>query len=223
MHIDILLYDGFDELDGIGPYEVFDYALGYAPEAESGDADGATATERPGRVRYVTLDERERVTASHGTRVGVDGVLPDPLTEAAPDLLVVPGGGWTARDEAASAWAEAQKGDIPRALGEYHAAGVRTAAVCTGAMLLAAAGVTDGRRAVTHASAIDELRESGAEVVDARVVDDGDLLTAGGVTSGIDLALYLVEREFGDAVANRVATVIEYERRDAVAVDGESA
>jgi len=135
----------------------------------------------------------------------------------ASDLLVVPGGGWTARDEDASAWAEAQKGDVPRALGEYHAAGVRTAAVCTGAMLLAEAGVTDGRRAVTHASAIDELRESGAAVVDTRVVDDGDLLTAGGVTSGIDLALYLVEQEFGEEIADRVATVIEYERRYEVA------
>ncbi|MFW6317893.1 MAG: DJ-1/PfpI family protein, partial [Halorubrum sp.] len=64
---------------------------------------------------------------------------------------------------------------------------------------------------------IDELRESGAEVVDARVVDDGDLLSAGGVTSGIDLALYVVEREFGREVADRVATVIEYERRYEVA------
>jgi len=84
-------------------------------------------------------------------------------------------------------------------------------------MLLAEAGVTDGRRAVTHASAIDELRESGAAVVDTRVVDDGDLLTAGGVTSGIDLALYLVEQEFGEEIADRVATVIEYERRYEVA------
>jgi transcriptional regulator GlxA family with amidase domain len=84
-------------------------------------------------------------------------------------------------------------------------------------MLLAEAGVTDGRRAVTHAGAIDELRDSGAEVVDARVVDDGDLLSAGGVTSGIDLALYVVEREFGREVADRVATVIEYERRYEVA------
>ncbi|MFC6770581.1 DJ-1/PfpI family protein, partial [Halorubrum pallidum] len=61
------------------------------------------------------------------------------------------------------------------------------------------------------------LRESGAHVVDARVVDDGDLLTAGGVTSGLDLALYLVERAFGESIATRVATVIEYERRYDVA------
>ena len=209
MDIDILLYDGFDELDGIGPYEVFDYALGYASETD----------ERAGRVRYVALDERETVTASHGTGVGIDGVLPEPESEAAPDLVVVPGGGWSARDEDASAWAEAQKGDVPRALAAYHAAGTRIASVCTGSMLLAEAGVTDGRRAVTHAAAIDELRESGAEVVDARVVDDGDLLTAGGVTSGLDLALYIVEREFGAEIAERVATVIEYERRYEVAVE----
>ncbi|GAA0717526.1 transcriptional regulator GlxA family with amidase domain [Halorubrum trapanicum] len=215
MNVDILLYDGFDELDAIGPYEVFDYALGYAAEGS-----GATESESSGdagRVRYVALDERERVTASHGTRAGVDGTLPDPDADDAPDLLVVPGGGWSARDEAASAWAEARKGDIPRALAAHHAAGTRIASVCTGSMLLAEAGVTDGRRAVTHASAIEELRESGAEVVDARVVDDGDLLSAGGVTSGIDLALYVVEREFGEQIADRVATVIEYERRYEVA------
>jgi transcriptional regulator GlxA family with amidase domain len=207
MNVDILLYDGFDELDGIGPYEVFDYALGYAAEGE----------DRAGRVRYVTLGDRDSVTASHGTRVGVDGTMPEPDADGVPDLLVVPGGGWNARDDEASAWAEAQKGDVPRALADHHAAGTRIASVCTGSMLLAEAGVTDGRRAVTHAGAIDELRETGAEVVDARVVDDGDLLSAGGVTSGIDLALYIVEREFGRAVADRVATVIEYERRYAVA------
>ena len=207
MNVDVLLYDGFDELDGIGPYEVFDYAADFAGEGD----------DRAGRVRYVTLDERDSVTASHGTRIGVDGVLTEPGAADAPDLLVVPGGGWSARDEEASAWAEAQKGDVPRALADHHAGGTRIASVCTGSMLLAAAGVTDGRRAVTHAAAIDELRESGADVVDARVVDDGDLLSAGGVTSGIDLALYVVEREFGREVADRVATVIEYERRYEVA------
>ncbi|WP_435093176.1 DJ-1/PfpI family protein [Halorubrum sp. N11] len=221
MNIDILLYEGFDELDAIGPYEVFDYALSDAETAgNGGPGDDTESPDRSGRVRYVTLDERESLTASHGTRVGVDGALPDPDADEAPDLLVVPGGGWTARDGDASAWAEAKTGDVPRALSEYHAAGVRIAAVCTGAMLLAEAGLTDGRRAVTHASAIAELRGSGATVVDARVVDDGDILTAGGVTSGLDLALYLVEREFGEAVADRVATVIEYERRCEIARNG---
>ncbi len=211
MNVDVLLYDGFDELDAIGPYEVFEYALEFATEGSGAESEAGSG--QAGRLRYVTLEDRDTVRASHGTRVGVDAALPAPTAGDAPDLLVVPGGGWTARDETASAWAEAERGAIPDALAEYHAAGVRIASVCTGSMLLAEAGVTDGRRAVTHASALDELRESGATVIDARVVDDGDLLTAGGVTSGLDLALYIVAREFGDHVADRVATVIEYERR----------
>ena len=215
MNVDVLLYDGFDELDAIGPYEVFEYALEFAAEGPGSPVE--TDAEPARRLRYVTVEDRDRVTASHGTRVGVDAVLPEPDAGDAPDLLVVPGGGWTGRDETASAWAEAERGAIPDALADYHAAGVRIASVCTGSMLLATAGVTEGRRAVTHASALEELRDSGATVVDARVVDDGDLLTAGGVTSGLDLALYIVEREFGGAIADRVATVIEYDRRYGVA------
>ena len=79
-------------------------------------------------------------------------------------------------------------------------------------MVLAAAGITRGRRATTHHRALDELRRSGAEVVEARVVDDGDVLTAGGVTSGIDLALWIVERFAGEDIANAVAAEIEHER-----------
>jgi transcriptional regulator GlxA family with amidase domain len=208
MNVQILLYDGFDELDGIGPYEVFDYVGQYV------DGDVSTA--------YVTLTGTDQVTASHGTRIEPDGVLPDPAapdvaSEQLPDLLVVPGGGWNDRDPAASAWAEAQRGKVPAALADYHDAGVRIAAVCTGTMLLAEAGITDDRRAVTHASAAEELRETGATVVDARGVDDGDVVTAGGITSGLDLALYLVEQEFAAEVADRVATVIEYERQYDVA------
>lgn len=201
MRVAILLYDGFDELDAVGPYEVFDNAGRFG-----GDVS----------VSYVTLEPRDLITASHGTRIVPDGVLPDSDAPDAPDLLVVPGGGWNDRDEEASAWAEAQRGDVPRALAAYADAGRRLAGVCTGGMLLAEAGVTDGRPAVTHAGALDELRATDAEVVEARVVDDGDLTTAGGVTSGIDLALYLVEREVGPEVADRIATVMEYERRGEV-------
>lgn len=198
MQIQILLYDGCDELDAIGPYEVFNYA-------------GETGADI--RVEYVTLTSVDRVTASHGTRLDVNEVLADPDSDAAPDLLVVPGGGWNDRDGDASAWAEAQRGEIPQALAEYAAAGHRLASVCTGGMLLAEAGVTDGRPAVTHAGAIEDLRKSGAEVVDARVVDDGDLLTAAGVTSGLDLALHVVEEAAGRTVATEVSESIEYDRR----------
>ena len=198
MDIGIVLYEGFDEIDAIGPFEVFENAIGA----------GADAT-----VTLYTLDDPEMVTASHGLRVGVDGVLPAADASDQPDLLVVPGGGWAAKRPDASACAEAQKGDIPDAVAAYHDAGVTIAAVCTGGMLLATAGVTDGRRAITHGSAIEELEAMDAEVIYQRVVDDGDVLTAGGVTSGIDLALHIVEREFGASIADSVATTMEYERR----------
>jgi len=90
------------------------------------------------------------------------------------------------------------------------------ATVCTGAMLATAAGLTRGRPAITHRSAVEELRAAGAQVVEARVVDDGDLVTAGGVTSGIDLALWLVERHFGAKLAEAVAAEIEHPRHGEV-------
>ncbi|WP_224335531.1 DJ-1/PfpI family protein [Haloprofundus halobius] len=198
MRIDIVLYDGFDELDAVGPYEVFSTAAAFGAEFD---------------VQLVTVDDREQVTASHGLRVGVDDVLSGADTADRPDLVVVPGGGWNDRSEA-GARTEAERGAIPEAVAELHAAGTTVASVCTGGMLLATAGLTNRRPAVTHGGALDDLRESGAEVVDARFVDDGDVLTAGGVTSGIDLGLHLVEREAGAEIADRVAAELEYERRE---------
>ena len=194
--IAIVVYEGFDEMDAVGPYEVFSTAA-----ARGGDL----------AVSLCTLESADRVTASHGLRVEPDGVL----SERDPDLVVVPGGGWNAR-AGAGAWAEAERGDLPDALAELHADGTTLAAVCTGGMLLAEAGVLDGRPAVTHAGAMDDLRETDAAVVDARVVDDGDVLTAGGVTSGLDLALHLVEKYCGEDVSDAVATEIEYEPRGEV-------
>ncbi|WP_372910941.1 DJ-1/PfpI family protein [Salinigranum sp.] len=188
--VEVLLYDGFDELDGVGPYEVFETA-----GALGGDVE----------ARTVSLDGQEWVTASHGLRVGVDGTL------GTPDLLVVPGGGWNAGDDRSGARREAERGAIPEAVGHLVDDGVTVASVCTGGMLLAEAGVLDGRPAVTHASALDDLRATAADVVDARVVDDGDVLTAGGITSGLDLALHLVRRFCGPDVAERVAAELEYD------------
>jgi transcriptional regulator GlxA family with amidase domain len=138
------------------------------------------------------------------------------VLDPAPELLVVPGGAWASRAPQ-GAWAEVRRGVIPAAIAERHAAGSVVAGVCTGVMLLAASGMLRGRPAVTHRVALEELREAGADLrPEARVVDDGDVLSAGGVTSAIDLALHIVERERGEEAAAVGARRIEYERRQPV-------
>ena len=194
MEIAIVVFDGFDELDAIGPYEVFQNAARVGAEC--------TTSLR-------TIEKRERVRASHGLRIEPDGRLAD----ADPDLLLVPGGGWNDRDRP-GAWTEAEAGAIPEAIATLAAEGVTIAGVCTGVMLLARAGILDGRPAVTHASALGDLDAAGAQVREARVVDDGPVVTAGGVTSGLDLAVHIVEREFGSSVADSVSREMEYQRRD---------
>jgi transcriptional regulator GlxA family with amidase domain len=192
MFIEVILYDGFDELDALAPYEVL----------RTAEALGA-----PIRAELVGAHGAATITASHGSRVVVDRG-----PSSAAEMVIVPGGGWNTRSDA-GAWGEAQRGTLPGLLAELHAQGVTVASVCTGAMLLAAAGITNGRPATTHHRAIADLRDSGARIAQARVVDDGDVITAGGVTSGIDLALLIVERQAGAALADAVAREIEYERR----------
>jgi putative intracellular protease/amidase len=186
MLIQVLLYDGFDELDAIGPYEIL-HGAGIPTE-------------------YATLDGAERIVASHGTVIVPPATLADK-----PDLLLVPGGGWRTRNETGT-WGEYVRGVIPEAIARRHAAGSTVASVCTGAMLLAKAGILEGRPAVTHWAALEDLRNDGADVrEDARVVDDGDVLTAGGVTSGLDLALHLLERYEGAEAAQFAARLLEHE------------
>jgi len=89
----------------------------------------------------------------------------------------------------------------------------RRASVCTGALLLAHSGILAGRRATTNPQALGDLRaHGGIEVVEARVVDDGDVLTAGAPACGIDLALRLLERFGGPGVAEAAARELQYER-----------
>lgn len=186
MLIQVLLYDGFDELDAIGPYEIL-HGAGLPTE-------------------YATIDGAERIIASHGTVI-----VPHATLAEKPDLLLVPGGGWRTRNETGT-WGEYVRGVIPEAIAQRHTAGSTVASVCTGAMLLAKAGILDGRPAITHWAALEDLRNDGADVrEDARVVDDGDVLTAGGVTSGLDLALHLLERYKGAESAQFAARLLEHE------------
>ena len=192
MDIDILLFDGFDELDAVGPYEVL---------ASARDL-GA-----PISVALAGVDGTDPVTAAHGMRL-----LPDHAAgDRRPDMVLVPGGGWNTRGPL-GARAQVERGVLPRRLAEWHGEGIAVATVCTGALIAGAAGLLRDRPATTHHANLDDLAAMGARVVAGRVVDDGDVISAGGVTSGLDLALALVEREAGREIADRVAADIEYRR-----------
>jgi transcriptional regulator GlxA family with amidase domain len=194
--IQIILFEGFDELDAIAPFEVLQTAAAIGVDIQT---------------ELVTLDGAG-VVAAHGLRVGVDAKLD--LGQDL-DLLIVPGGGWS-NHATQGAWAQVQQGEIPAAIAHLHQRGTTIASVCTGAMLVAAAGLLKGRPATTHHDAIADLSAAGANIIPARVVDDGDILTAGGVTSGLDLTLWLVEKYGSPQLARAVEQEMEYHRQGEV-------
>jgi transcriptional regulator GlxA family with amidase domain len=180
------VFPGAEELDLAGPWEAFALARDY------------------GEV------ELELVTVGSGRgpvrmRGGL-AVVPDYEFGSTPevDAIVVPGGPGTRDPESWPPVVEWLKERRETPL---------LASVCTGAFLLARAGVLDGLNATTHFHRFDELREQHPEirvVRGVRVVDQGAVVTAGGVTAGIDLGLHLVNRFFGRQLANTVADVMEY-------------
>ncbi len=197
MNIQIVSFDGFDELDVIGPFSVLQHAKSVGADVH---------------VELVTLDGPREVIAAHGLHIQAQGGL---NRKVPPEIVILPGGGWGNRAPQ-GAWAEAERGDLPVAIADVHCQGAIIATVCAGGMLATAAGLTVNRPATTHHGALDELRAVGAHVIDARVVDDGDLITSGGITSGLDLALWLVERFFGVQVMHQVEKHMEYQRSGTV-------
>ena len=195
MTFDILIFDGFDELDALAPFEVL----------QNAKSAGVTA-------RLVSMGGTEEIVAAHGLRVRPSARLD--LADR-PKAVIVPGGGWL-DGSPKGARAEADRGEIPKALQALHESGITLASVCTGAMLLAAAGILRGRPATTHHGAVPDLQNAGAEFVRARVVDDGEVVTAAGVTAGLDLGLWLVERFCGSKAACEIEAEMEYKRQGTV-------
>jgi transcriptional regulator GlxA family with amidase domain len=193
MRIEIVVFDGFDELDAVLPFEVFSNA------AEASDWE----------VALVGVHGGGEVVASHGLRLRTESGL------GRPDAIVIPGGGWNTRAPQGT-WAQVQDGYLPQRVSELAPGCAWVASVCTGAMVLAAAGLTTGRPATTHHSAREELGASGAHLIDARVVDDGDVITCGGVTSGLDMALWMVERELGAELAASIGREMEATRSSSI-------
>jgi transcriptional regulator GlxA family with amidase domain len=181
MQVAYVLYERFTALDIIGPYEV----LNSVPGVES-----VFVAERTGPVRNES---------------GTLALVADRTLEEvpAPDIFVVPGGIGTRallEHEPLLAW-----------LRNAHETTTWTTSVCTGSLLLAAAGLLDGAPATTHWLARDTLASLGARPVPERVVEHGRIITAAGVSAGIDMALRLVQLIYGDELAQEVQLAIEYD------------
>jgi len=206
VHFQILLYDNFDPLDAIAPFEV----LTAGGEATAGDLTlSYVSAEGPRRVvsgnPQVALDASEQFDPARPGYVVVPGVV-GPIAGDPDEVATIP--------VLLARFGETRAAPLMRqALADPA---VTVATVCGGSLALAMAGLIEGRHAVTHYMGMDVLDGTGVHAVDARVVDDGDLISSGGVTSGLDLGLYLLEREYGPQIAHAVETLFQYERRGVV-------
>ena len=181
MEIAIPLFDRFTALDAVGPYQVLAGLPGAQVRFLGPEAGPVRADNR-----MLTL------------------VAEAPYEDSpAPDILVVPGGMGTRallQDERLLDWVRG-----------VHETSRWTTSVCTGSLVLAAAGVLDGLKATTHWMVMELLGELGAQPVSDRVVEQGKVITAAGVSSGIDMALTLAAREAGPEVAQAIQLAIEYD------------
>jgi transcriptional regulator GlxA family with amidase domain len=180
--IAIVVYPGFTALDFIGPYEV----LHRLPDTE---------------VRFV-WHEPGPIAADSG--VLVVGATHSFAETPSPDVILVPGGMTTiehARDEKLLDWVRTA-----------HQTATWTTSVCSGSVILASAGLLDGKRATSHWAALSALKALGAKAVgDERVVHEGDIVTSAGVSAGIDLALWLAGQIGGEERAKAIQLGIEYD------------
>jgi transcriptional regulator GlxA family with amidase domain len=181
MRIAILLFDKMTALDAVGPYEVLRFVT---------DAEVVFTGKKVGEVR-----------AGAGT-LGL--VVDRPLADVpAADIVLVPGGPGQVdliEDDEVLEW-----------LREVDRTSSWTTSVCTGSLVLAAAGLLDGRKATSHWLALDQLPPYGAEPTEQRVVFDGKYVTAAGVSAGIDMALELVNRVAGDTASQAIQLGLEYD------------
>lgn len=181
MKIAILLYDRFTALDAVGPYEILSRLPGAQVEF---------VAERAGPVR---TDTRQLTLLAAASIAAVSG----------PAMVLVPGGPGQA--------ALMQDGPVHEWLRAADATSAWTVSVCTGSLILAAAGLLTGRRATSNWQALDELRGFGVDAVRERYVLDGKYATSAGVTAGMDLALRLAAEIAGERVAQAIQLGIEYD------------
>ncbi|MBE1442713.1 DJ-1/PfpI family protein [Paenibacillus sp. OAS669] len=206
LNIQIVLFDGFDLMDAIGPYEVFMAAgmlSGIHLNVNFDSAEGARIV--PSGMKGPGLPASGFIDPNCGGILLVPGAMGKVGPEDAGSDAVV-----------TQLLQAKESGLMPLLRQAMNNESMTVSTVCGGAMLLAMDGLLEGRYAVTHVLGMEAFGAMGAKPVPARVVVDGRLVTGGGVTSGLDVALYLVERELGPRVAHAVEKLFEYERRGTV-------
>ncbi|MBA5639226.1 DJ-1/PfpI family protein [Duganella sp. LX20W] len=195
--IGIFVFDDVEVLDFAGPYEVFTCAT---------RVSARLAPRTPAPFRVVTIGRHEAMLRA---RAGLS-VFPEAQFDDGPaiDILIVPGGEVTA---------ELDKPDVIRWIAGMAGQCELVASVCTGALLLAQAGLLNGRQATTHWADIAQLRALFPQVrvcEERRWIDAGDIVTSGGISAGIDMSLHLVERLAGRALALETARQMDYDWRE---------
>jgi len=193
MNIALLIFDGVEELDFQGPWEVLMMVNTVRAFKKLEGRDNV----------YLVSENGGRVTCSKGMRVEADYSY---ANAPQADVLLVPGGQGTRR--------EVNNAATLKWIADQAANCAWVSSVCTGSMVLAAAGPARGKRITTHWAAIGEVRKRGeaGEVVEGRRwVVDGNLVTSAGVSAGIDMAIWLVAQLHGEEMAKAVVRMMEYD------------
>ncbi|MET0340902.1 MAG: DJ-1/PfpI family protein [Polyangiales bacterium] len=190
LKLQVLLFDGFEITDGLAPYDVLKVS-------SNGGARFQTS--------LVALGDAPEVKSLHDVVV-----KPNAAFDESADILVLPGAPQLWRNNI-------QPPGLDVLLQKWVAAGKVLATVCTGAVLAARTGVLKGRNVATHRAAHEVIKATGVNLIpNAKVVDDGNVLSSGGVIAGVDLAIYMIDRFYGAQAALAAETIFEYERHGVV-------
>lgn len=189
-NIAIFLFDDVEVLDFAGPFEVFSVTNWLSDYAVS-------------KV-YTVARKKAPVSARDGLSVNPDFAIAESPT---PDFMIIPGGHGTDK--------VLEQEDVISWIRKCAESAEKIMSVCTGSLLLAKAGLLEGLRATTHHMVFDQLAElaPNTEIVRSeRFVDNGKIITSGGISAGIDMSLHVVEQVFGEEMALKTAAIMEYRR-----------
>jgi transcriptional regulator GlxA family with amidase domain len=203
-NVGILLFEEVDVLDYAGPFEVFSLTVYEDNEVSKLLTKGFTSDEKPFIVKTIS-QTGEMITSHNGLKIQPDFSFQS--IDRKFDILIVPGGPLFAVGPCL------ENRELLKWISDFYKSGGMVASVCSGALLLAEAGLLSGKKATTHFFAINYMKSNYMDIdvlPNVRFVDEGNILTSAGVSAGIDMTLHIVEKLMGEDAARRTAKTEEY-------------